>query len=216
MAARQDRGSTLTRRAFATGLGGAVLAEALPSAAKPLPPLPPLPLTIAVAVEAGRAVREAAWIDAQLAEVERLYAPFGLSFRVAAPRSLPERYARLETKADRDALDVERETGAVNAFLVASLRDVDDTRVYRMGVHWRSTRSMSGPAHRYVILTSEAIVSTLAHELGHYLGLSHTQTLDNLMSYARSGAHVFLTRSQGRTLRAGARIALDSGELELA
>jgi hypothetical protein len=198
-----------SRRAFASGLGSSVVLAALPAGAKP-PAIPPLPLSVAVAVEGGRAVREDAWIEAQLAEVERLYGPIGLRFKRAEGRALPERLARLETRQDRDALDAERLVGVINAFVVASMRDVDDTRRYRMGVHWRHTVMTS---HRYVIVTADALTSTLAHELGHYFGLPHAYTVDNLMSYSRTGERVFLTRSQAANLRAGARIALAAGEL---
>lgn len=200
----------LRRRAFASGLGGAAIFEALPASAKTLPPLPSLSISIAVAVDGGRAVREEPWIQAQLAEVARLFGPFGISFQRVLPRVLPEKYAHLETRQDRDGLDAERLSGVVNAFVVASLRDVDDTRMYRMGVHWRSTVT---PLHRYVIATADALPSTLAHELGHFLGLPHAKALNNLMSYARSGADVFLTHGQGRTMREFARTALATGEV---
>jgi hypothetical protein len=192
------------------GLGAALILASVPAEARPLPPVPPLPVSVAVAVEGGRAVREAPWIEAQLAEVERLLGPFGVHFRRTAPRILPDRYAHLETREDRDALDAERLPGVVNVFVVASLRDVDDTSLYRMGVHWRHR---AHPSHRYAIVTAEALVSTFAHELGHYLGLNHTQTLNNLMSYHRDGAAVFLTRGQGATIRANARLLLASGEV---
>ena len=182
----------------------------MPGAARPRAPVPTLPISIAVAVEGGRAVREDPWIEAQLAEVERLLGPFGVHFRRTAPRILAERHAHLETREDRDALDAERLPGIVNVFVVASLRDVDDTRLYRMGVHWRSREA---PSHHYLIVTADALVSTFAHELGHYLGLPHAQALNNLMSYRRDGEPVFLTRGQGATIRAGARMALASGEV---
>jgi hypothetical protein len=207
---RRFRGGTLGRRAFATGIGSSALLAALPAGAKPLAPIPTLPLSIAVAVEGGRAVREEPWIQAQLAEVARLFGPFGVRFTRTEARVLPERLGHLETRKDRDALDAERVAGVVNAFVVASMRDVDDTRMYRMGVHWRNTVRL---AHRYVIVTGDALASTLAHELGHYLGLPHATALNNLMSYARSGEGVFLTRGQGMTLRTYARMALASGEV---
>ncbi len=200
----------LPRRAFTTSLGAALVAAALPVAAKPEAPIPTLPLSIAVAVEGGRPVREDAWIDAQIAEAERLFGPIGVHFRKTAQRALPERFARLETRRDRDALDAERVKGVVNVFVVAALRDVDDPRLYRMGVHWRNSRT---PAHRYVIVTAEALPSTLAHELGHYDGLAHSATVNNLMSYQRSGEGVFLHPQQATTVRAYARQAFASGEL---
>ncbi len=98
----------------------------------------------------------------------------------------------------------------VNVFVVASLRDVDDPSRYRMGVHWRHGKT---PAHRYVIVTAEALPTTLAHELGHYNGLGHSAVVDNLMSYNRTGASVFLHPAQATTVLAFARLAFASGEI---
>jgi hypothetical protein len=200
----------LPRRVFITSLGSGLVASAVPAFARPEAPLPALPLSIAVAVEGGRPVRDDAWIDAQIAEAQRLYDPLGVHFHKAAQRTLAEPFARLETRKDRDALDAERRRGVVNVFVVAALRDVDDPRLYRKGVHWRNGRT---PAHRYVIVSADAAPSTLAHELGHYDGLAHVATLDNLMSYNRSGERVFLDARQAGTVRTFARLAFASGEL---
>ena len=199
------------RRAFAAALGAAaVLLGALPGPAKPEAPIPTLALSIAIAEEGGKPVRDDAWIDAQIAEAERIFAPAAVHFRKAAQRPLDARFAHLETRKDRDALDGVRQKGVVNVFVVASLRDVDDPRLYRMGVHWRNGAT---PSHRYVIVTSEALSTTLAHELGHYNGLAHSAVVDNLMSYNRSGERVSLLPTQVSAIRTFARLAFASGEL---
>jgi hypothetical protein len=194
-------------------------AEARPP--EPLPPPPPLPVEVAVAelepepaAAAGTPaapVRDRAWIEAQLAEAGRLFVPHGVSFELAGVRALPRRYAKLETRDDRDALSAELRRGVINVFVVGSLRDVDDPALLRMGVHWRFRRDL---ARRYVIVAASAGRSTLAHELGHYLGNAHTSVIDNLMSYQRSdGGAVFLDDKQGRRSLSTARRLLRSKEL---
>lgn len=200
----------LSRRMFSTALGAALIHRHFPALAGPEAPLPTLALSIAVAAEGGSPVQDDAWIDAQVAEAERLFGPFGVHFRKTVQRPLPSLFARLETRKDRDALDAERTRGVVNVFVVAALRDVDDWRLYRMGVHWRNGAT---PAHRYVIVTADALSTTLAHELGHYGGLGHSAVANNLMSYRRDGEHVFLHPAQGATARTFARFAFASGEL---
>ncbi len=79
-----------------------------------------------------------------------------------------------------------------------------------MGVHWRNG---AAPSHRYVIVSAEAVPSVLAHELGHYNGLGHSPTVDNLMSYHRSGDQIFLHPQQAMTVRAFARLAFASHEI---
>jgi hypothetical protein len=202
----------LPRRAFAVALGAAAALVALPGAAKPEAPIPTLAVLVSVAEENGKPVRDEAWIDAQLSEAERLFGPIGVHFRKSAQRALTldARFARLETRKDRDALDAVRVKGMVNVFVVASLRDVDDPSLYRMGVHWRNGAT---PAHRYVIVTADALSTTLAHELGHYNGLGHSAVVDNLMSYHRAGERVFLLGTQVSAVRTFARLAFASGEL---
>jgi hypothetical protein len=79
-----------------------------------------------------------------------------------------------------------------------------------MGVHWRKGTT---PSHRYVIVTADALPTTLAHELGHAFGLGHSKVTNNLMSYDRDGDGIFLHPHQGTTIRAFARLAFASGEL---
>ena len=205
----------ITRRAFALGLGAGLVSRALPAAAgdPAAAPIPTLQLAFAVASEAGTPVRDDAWIDAQVAEAERLFGGLGVHLRKTAPRPLAERFAHLETRADRDALAAEMSRGVINVMLVGSLRDVDDTSLHRMGVHWRPA---AAPAKHYVIVSASALPSTLAHEIGHYFGNPHSAVRDNLMSYDRSGDQVFLDEAQGRIIRRFARLYVRIGELAAA
>ncbi len=169
----------------------ALVATTAPGAPKPI--APPLPLSIAVALADGKTAQTQAWIDAQIAEAQRLYNAFGVSFRKAAVRRLPARFAALETRKDRDALATQLEPGVINVFIVASLRDVDDPKLYRMGVHWAPNGDLK---RQYVIVASEARKTTMAHEIGHFFTLQHTSSADNLMSYVRTGAEVFMSAGQ--------------------
>jgi len=137
--------------------------------------------------------------------------PHGVSFALAGVRDLDGRHARLEDRDDRDGLAAELRRGVIQVFVVASLRDVDDPVLLRQGVHWRHRRD---PSRRYVIVAATAGRSTLAHELGHYLGNPHTTVVDNLMSYKRSNdGRVFLDDTQGKRSLSTARRLLRSKEL---
>lgn len=173
-------------------------------------PIPTLPVSIAVAREGERPAQDDAWIDAQLAEAERLFGGVGVHLKKAKVRALDGRFARLESRKDRDALTAELEPGVINVFVVTSLRDVDDPRLYRMGVHWRP---VSAPKKHYVIVAASGLPSTMAHEIGHFFGNGHSAVTDNLMSYDRTGDKVFLSPQQGKTIRAFARLYLRSKEL---
>lgn len=193
--------------AGASALGVSVLPRRV-SAKRPEPAtIPTLPLFFSVAEEQGAPVRDDTWIGEQLAEAFRLFSPLGLSFRKRAGLALPESLARLETRDDRDALAAHLEPKVIHVMLVSSLRDVDDPKLYRMGVHWRHRKK---PAKHWVIVAASARPSTLAHELGHYFGLDHSSTTDNLMSYSRTGAPPFLDAAQSERVKAMARMYVSS------
>jgi hypothetical protein len=170
-------------------------------------------LSFAVATDEGRPVVDAAWLDAQIDAMNRLYGPLGIRIAPGAParaRALPARFARVMTRDDRDALAGERRPHVVNVFLTGALGDVDEPGRMRRGVHWRSRADSQV---RYVILSAIAMPGVLAHEMGHYFGLFHTAIVDNLMSYERTGGDVSITASQGRTIQAAAREVFRTGEL---
>ena len=62
-------------------------------------------------------------------------------------------------------------------------------------------------------LQPNEVRETVIHELGHYFGNPHSQVIDNVMSYERSGAAVFFDADQGRRIAARARAYVKSGEL---
>ena len=171
--------------------------------AKAKPTIPTLPLAIAVALEEGLAgqvpVRDEAWIDAQFQAATRLFGAEGVHFQRVERAPLDPRFARLETRDDRDALAAETQKAVVNVFVVASLRDVDDPALHRGGVHWRARQS---PARHYIIVAASAGPSTLAHELGHFFGNGHSTVTDNVMSYKRTGENVFFDAAQVTRIRA--------------
>jgi len=198
---------------IAVALALALVTTALPSLAKKPKadaPIPPLPLAIGVVHEDGRPAQTETWIDAQIAEADRLFSEAGVKLVKASQRALDARFARLETRKDRDALAAELEKGRINVMVVASLRDVDDPSLFRMGVHWRPQSDLR---KHYVIVAASALPSTLAHELGHFFGNGHSQVRDNVMSYDRTGAQVFFDAGQKRKIKTFARLFLRSKEL---
>ncbi|HVK67916.1 MAG TPA: hypothetical protein VM694_25825 [Polyangium sp.] len=174
-------------------------------------PLPALPLSFAVAEENGVAVQNETWIAEQITEATRLFTPIGVTLRKASARVLPPALARLETRADRDALAAHLEAKRINVMIVASLRDVDDPKLFRMGVHWRHRKT---PAKHWVIVAASARPSTLAHELGHFFGLGHSDVTDNVMSYSRTGVPPFFDVKQAERIESMARMYVGSKLLE--
>ncbi len=194
-------GRTSRRLLLAGGVAGAGLLSAR-AHTRPRP-IPALPLAFAVAVQGGKPVVSAAWLQRQLLRAQQLMQPHGVSIQQSGQRELSERFAKLEDAEDRDALAAELQTGVINAFIVASLRDVDDPKLMRMGVRWRQRRNVSKD---YVIVAARALPTTLCHELGHYLGNGHSRVVNNVMSYRRDDpAAVRFDKHQGARMRRVAR-----------
>ncbi|MFO0556072.1 MAG: hypothetical protein U0271_47280 [Polyangiaceae bacterium] len=170
--------------------------------------VPSIPLAFGVAQEllgegdkaatVGVVTRD--FIDAQLAQANTIFGEHGVAFHEARDLvDLPQKTARLESATDRDAMSEHMQKQVVNIFFVASLRDVDDKKVFRMGVTWRKLSDLS---KKYIIVAASALPTTMAHELGHYLGNDHSSVKNNLMSYDREpGAKVFLDDKQGEKAR---------------
>lgn len=165
-------------------------------------------LALHVAPDAGKPVRDEAWIRDQIANAEKLYTPLGVRFRWVTEDALSDRFAALETRADRDALASVLEPRVVNVMVVRSLRDVDDPALLRMGVCWRPKADTT-----YIILASTARPTVLAHELGHYFGNQHSTVVNNIMSYLRADGDVFFDAKQSATVKWTARDLVGRGLL---
>lgn len=199
------------KRALVSALGALVLALARAAVAGPPTPVEPtrLVLDVRMAESApGVPVRDVTWLETQVAEANRLMAGADVNFTVRPGPPLPDRLARMETRADRDALAALARDGALRVYVVASLRDVDEPDRMRQGVHWRRRANR---AQRCVILSASAGPTVLAHELGHFFGNPHTQVVDNVMSYEREDpAKMAFDATQLGRIRRGARAAARS------
>lgn len=106
----------------------------------------------------------------------------------------------VKTKQDRQLLGgrVLRD-GTLHVFFAdtVSLKPGDGLN----GVHTRA-----GEGHRdFIILAKSARKTTLAHEVGHALGLDHMDTDDNVMSTGRDESKARFNSEQGKKMRAKAR-----------
>ncbi len=171
---------------------------------------PEVSIAVAVAEEGGRPVADEAWIDAAIAEANRLYAAVPLRFRRGPVAPLPARFAAIVTRADRDAAAGRLVRGAINLRVTGALMDVDEPGRVRRGVHWHVRADRR---RHFIILSRIAAPGVLAHELGHFFGNPHSPLDDNLMSYGRTGAPVFLDAAQLATIRRALRGYLKSGAL---
>jgi hypothetical protein len=185
-------------------------AESRPSETEP-PRLPELPILFSVAQIEGAPAVDEAWLEEQLLWANLIYWPAGVSFRAAGNRALAQGHAKLETRQDRHDLTHHVVAGSVNCFVVHSLRDVDDPSRYRQGVHWRPPGF--GGKH-FVVLSSIAGPTVLAHELGHFFGNHrHSDVRGNIMSYSRGDDPPVFDARQINTVHRHVHRFIGSGEL---
>ncbi|MCA9526361.1 MAG: hypothetical protein KC549_08715 [Myxococcales bacterium] len=175
------------------------------------------PVVFHVAVVQDAPVVEPAWLDAQLAQANAIFADHGVQLVRQAIVPLPEEHALLEDRADRNALGARLQPRVINAFIVASLRDVDDPTRLRQGVHWRPygrKADARGRVKHLVIVAAYARPTVLAHELGHFFdNPQHSTVPGNIMSYQRGETLPVLDARQSRRMQGAARRFRRTGEL---
>jgi len=161
-------------------------------------------LRVFVADADGEPVVDQDWVDARIRWANRIFEPASVAFAQEARESLAEEHTDLVSRADRHALSPLIEGTRIHVFVVRSLANVDVDGDFIRGVHWRSRRGGAGPGgnrRHYVILSSIAGPTVLAHELGHFFGNPHSPTPGNIMSYTRGSGPPFFDDQQLRRIR---------------
>jgi hypothetical protein len=166
-------------------------------------------LSFSIARDAsGERVVDDAWVNTQIDETNRLFGPLGTRVRWTMEKELAEPHGEMHSRADRDALTPLTERSVIDVFVVRELEDVDEPGRMRRGVCWTGQGGK-----RFIVLSRIAPPSVLAHELGHFFGNPHTTVLNNVMSYVRDGAPVFLDDVQKATIKTSTARFLEGGRL---
>jgi hypothetical protein len=174
---------------------------------------PVFPLDVAVTQDENGPVVDRAWLDREVALAEHVFGALAVHVRINHTRSLGTEFARLEDPRMRDRFAPLVTAHEIQVFVVRSLRDDAQAGLYRRGVTWDSRTT---PSRRYIILSADASTSSLAHELGHFFGIQpHSSVKNNLMSYDREDALVFLDASQEAIVRSTANTLRMSSALSV-
>ncbi len=164
-----------------------------------------LPITVHVASASEAAPRSVErWVERANAALEM----YGIQVYVHAVRILPRGFETVTRWRERRQLaGFAPSDGTIHVFAIEEL-DRRRTHAGRRvrGLHWRY-RGLNRrlKSREYVVVTSTAPMTTLAHELGHLFGLRHSNYANNIMCSCRRGADVSFTAEQGRAMREGAQ-----------
>jgi len=168
-----------------------------------------IPLTVHLAASEEHPAATMRRLERGLAETNAAMKPYGLRVKVRELRRMPEGYGSITRRRDRRRIaGYAPPDGSVHVFMVDTLELRGGRRGDRSvrGLHWRYRGILRRFRQReYVVVSSDAPSTTLAHELGHRFGLNHSEAEENLMCSCRRGPRQIFTREQGATLRRGVR-----------
>jgi hypothetical protein len=185
---RPGHDPTLENKGVRTKRGGAALvigtcllllelssARAAPKAALRIP------LVVRVARCQGKLVRDTSWVNAHLLAASKLFGEQRVQLAPSITTFRPSGCSLLE-RTERHSLARFAEDGVVNVLVVERVRDLDLPSYDLMGVHWRGPKAGAYAGRRWIYLTARARPPVLAHELGHFFGLTHDRKGGNLMT----------------------------------
>lgn len=110
---------------------------------------------------------------------------------------LPEDFATLDNSPERHKLKKYLVDRAINIFVVDTILDPHPSGATKKAAAWQGRKPSGRLAgahievknkkpHTYIILKAHSSSVSLAHELGHFLGLPHHKDPANIMSYGNA------------------------------
>lgn len=135
-------------------------------------------------------------------------APHGLSVRIERVVPLSGYGAVTRRRQRRQLARKATHDGTIHVFVTGTLdnRRTSTRRRRVRGLHWRYHGLRRQLRQReYVMVTLDAPQTTFAHEVGHLMGLRHSNSESNIMCSCRRSDDTWFSDEQGAVMREGAR-----------
>lgn len=153
-----------------------------------------LTLHIASADETGARAK----VDAWLSLANQQFAAADVCFAVDAQHGLGTERRTIDDIRERRSLRKSLRPRTINVFVVEEILDPNPSEATRRAASWQGFSPSSGKlsgAHieadghtpgTYLLIALSSDKLTLAHELGHFMGVGHHRDPENIMSYGRA------------------------------
>ena len=122
-------------------------------------------------------IASADWVDRQLANANHHFEPLSVGFQVVGVEPLDASTERVEDREERRSFGPLIKGNVIDVFVTGYLDDIDRPGEMIYGVTWWTTGD-----RKFIVLSTQAWERTLAHELGHVFGLSHSKYAISIMN----------------------------------
>ncbi len=126
-------------------------------------------IALHIAVGDAGAIATPEWVTAQLTGANRHFEPLDTELEIVSVDALPATALRVEDRKERTSFASLAKGRVIHVFVTGRLDDVDIPGNEIYGVAWPSNSNV-----KLIILSTQALERTLAHELGHVFGLPHS------------------------------------------
>jgi hypothetical protein len=180
------------------------LAAAAPSITK-------MKLAVHVTMRDGRPVGDLLAFEQSLERANELLQPHGIEVEVVRVDTVPVDARVYGLHARRHLARYAPPGRIVHVFIVESLERELPMRIGNpiRGLYWRAAGLGWIRGRHWISVSNAAPRSTLAHELGHLLGLRHHRGERNVMCSCRRGSGIRFLPVQGVRMRSHARVLVE-------